>query len=184
MLRERPPEPWDSLLVDIDDGLREPAALHCIGGFAIAMLHGLPRPTVDLDFLTVAPADQIERLQALGGMGSAPHKKHGVYVQHVGIVTVPDSYEDRLIAMFPTAYRRVRLMGLEAHDLALSKLERNSSRDREDVKFLARAAPLDAGTLEDRYRSELRPYLAAADRHDLTMRLWIEMLNALEVGGA
>jgi len=45
------------------------------------------------------------------------------------------------------------------------------------VKFLARAVPLDLAVLEDRYRSELRPYLAATERYDLTIRLWIEMLG-------
>lgn len=105
------------------------------------------------------------------------HNKHGLYVQHVGVVTVPENYERRLIPMFPTAYQSVQLTGLEAHDLALSKLERNSGRDREDVKFLARAVPLNLATLRDRYCSELRPYLAAAERHDLTIELWIEMLQ-------
>jgi hypothetical protein len=67
-------------------------------------------------------------------------------------------------------------MGLEAHDLALSKSERNSARGREDVKYLARAVPLDPAVLESRYHSELGPYLAAPERHDLTLRLWLEML--------
>jgi hypothetical protein len=79
--------------------------------------------------------------------------------------------------MFPSAYRRLRLCGLDAYDLALSKLQRNSARDREDVKFLARAVPFDLAALEQRYRSELRPYLPTIERHDLTMRLWIEMLG-------
>ena len=143
------------------------------------MLYGLPRPTVDVDVLSVVPADEIGRLDAMAGKGSALHRKHGVYVQHVGIATVPESYEERLIGIFPAAYRRVHLTGLEAHDLALSKLERNSARDREDVKFLARAVPLDLTTLENRYLSELRPYLALVERHDLTMRLWMEMLQPL-----
>jgi hypothetical protein len=90
---------------------------------------------------------------------------------------VPDSYEERLTLMFPNAYRRLLLFGLEGHDLALSKLERNSARDREDVRFLTRAVPLNLAILEDRYRAELRPYLAAVERHDLTLRLWIEMLE-------
>jgi len=68
-------------------------------------------------------------------------------------------------------------MGLEAHDLALSKLERNSARDREDVKFLARSVPLDPALLESRYHAELRPYLANPERHDLTLRLWLEMFR-------
>ena len=78
--------------------------------------------------------------------------------------------------LFDQVYRRLRLFALEAHDLALSKLERNSARDREDVRFLARVVPLDTEELEARYRKELRPYLANTDRHDLTMRLWLEML--------
>lgn len=142
------------------------------------MLYGLPRPTIDVDCLAVIPVGEIARLQALAGAGSALHKKHGVYVQHVGIVTVPENYTHRLMVMFPAAYRNLLLMGLEAHDLALSKLERNSARDREDVKFLARAVPLDLALLESRYDSELRPYLASPERHDLTLRLWLEMLRA------
>lgn len=177
MRRKRPPEPWHSFFLDIDKVLVQPVELQCMGGFAIAMLYGLPRPTVDVDYLSAVPVDETANLESLAGRGSALHHKHGVYVQHVGMVTVPDSYEDRLTPMFPSAYRRLRLWGLDGYDLALSKLERNSTRDREDVRFLARAVPLDLAVLEDRYRSEFRPYLAATERHDLTIRLWIEMLG-------
>jgi hypothetical protein len=177
MRHKRPPDPWHSFFLDVDKVLAQPVELRCIGGFAMAMLFGLPRPTVDVDYLSVVPIDENTTLESLAGMGSALHNKHGVYVQHVGIVRVPDSYEDRLTPMFPSAYRRLRLLGLDSYDLALSKLERNSARDREDVKFLARAVPVDLAVLEDRYRSELRPYLAATERHDLTIRLWIEMLG-------
>jgi hypothetical protein len=143
-----------------------PVVVNCIGGFAIAMLYGLPRPTIDVDCLSVVPAEETAPLQSLAGEGSALHKKHGVYLQHVGIVTVPENHTERLIAIFPIAFRRLRLFGLEAHDLALSKLERNSARDREDIKFLARVVPLDPSVLESRYHAELRPYLANTGRHD------------------
>ena len=178
MLNDLPQEPWNAFLTEIDRRITRPVSLHCIGGFTIAMLHDLPRPTLDVDCMDVTPAEQIGPLQSLAGPGSDLHKKHGVYLQHVGIVTVPENYDDRLIRLFAKAFRRLRLFGLEAHDLALSKLERNSARDREDVKFLARAAPLDLAVLQSRYHSEMRPYLANADRHDLTLRLWLEMLSA------
>jgi hypothetical protein len=177
MPHKRPPEPWKSLLVDIDAALDRHVVLHCIGGFAIAMLYDLPRPTVDIDYVSVIPVEKTAALQSLASEGSALHKKHGVYLQYVGIAPVPDNYSDRLIPMFPKAFRRLRLLGLEAHDLALSKLERNSARDREDIKFLARVAPLNLSVLESRYYSELRPYLANVERHDLTMHLWLEMLS-------
>lgn len=177
MPRDQPFEPWHSFCSEIDRSLDQPVALHCIGGFAMAMLHGLPRPTVDVDFLTVIPVDKTAPLQSLAGEGSTLHKKYGVYLQHVGVVTVPENYRKRLRPMFPGAFHRLLLLGPEAHDLALSKLERNSTRDREDIKYLARVAPLDLSVLESRYQAELRPYLANAERHDLTMRLWLEMLS-------
>ena len=70
-------------------------------------------------------------------------------MQHVGIVTVPENYNDRMTLMFPTAFRRLLLLGLEAHDLALSKLERNSARDREDIRYPARVAPLDLSVFRE-----------------------------------
>jgi hypothetical protein len=179
MPREGPPEPWKSFLEDIDATLDRTIVLNCIGGFALAMLYALPRPTVDIDCLSVIPVEGTAPILSLAGEGSALHKQHGVYLQHVGIVTVPEDYADRLIPIFPAALRRLRLFGLEAHDLALSKLERNSGRDREDVKFLARAGQLDLAVLESRYQAELRPYVANTDRHDLTVRLWLEMLSEL-----
>jgi hypothetical protein len=177
MPHHQPPEPWRSFLLDLDTSLDRSVSLHCIGGFALAMLHDLPRPTADVDCLAVIPSGETARLQQLAGQGSVLHNKYGVYLQHVGVVTVPDDYAGRLIPLFPAAFRRLKLMSLEAHDLALSKLERNSARDREDIRFLARTAPLDLPLLESRYKLELRPYLAHQERHDLTLRLWLEMLR-------
>ena len=83
--------------------------------------------------------------------------------------------------MFPGVWRRVHLFALEAHDLALSKLEGNRERDRDDVQRLARAGYLKPEILKDRYYNELRPNLLAhADRHDLTLALWLELLSAIQ----
>src|SRR6202022_3910400 len=57
--------------------------------------------------------------------------------------------------------------------LALSKLERNSDRDREDVLRLARAGYIDCGVLKARYLEEVRPYLLNKHEwHDQTLELW------------
>ena len=77
--------------------------------------------------------------------------------------------------MFPGSWTHLRLHALEAHDIALSKLERNYERDRDDVQHLARAGHLKPETLKDRYYKELRPNLLAhEDRCDLTLELWLE----------
>ena len=69
----------------------------------------------------------------------------------------------------------VLLFALDPHDLALSKLARNSPGDREDIAHLARVVPLDPELLRRRYEQELRP-IAIGDprRLDETLELWIE----------
>jgi hypothetical protein len=77
--------------------------------------------------------------------------------------------------MFAATFTHLRLVALDPYDLALSKLERNAPRDREDFKYLARTIPLNLNILQERYREELRPYLGNPGREDLTLELWIEM---------
>jgi hypothetical protein len=78
--------------------------------------------------------------------------------------------------MFPGAYRHLRLMALDPYDLELSKLERNSQKDRDDVRFLAASTPFDLDLLKERYAEEMRWQLGRPDREDLTLRLWIEAI--------
>lgn len=55
--------------------------------------------------------------------------------------------------------------------------------DRDDVKHLARALPLDLNVLKDRYEKELRPDLGNPRREDLTLKLWIEAIEEERVSG-
>ena len=165
---------WDKFLRELDEQLPGLVSLECLGGFVISALYGLPRPTSDIDFLSVAPRDQFEKVIGLAGQGSPLHKKCGLYLQHVGIVNVPEDYERRLQEMFPNHFKKLRLFALDPYDLALSKLERNAAVDRDDVKHLAQAVPLDPAILRQRYETEMRPNLANIDREDLTLKLWLE----------
>jgi len=108
--------------------------------------------------------------------------KHKIYLDYVGVAKVPEDYEDRLTEMFPGAYRHLRICALDPYDLALSKLERNIQRDRDDVKHLAHSIPLDLKVLKERYENELRWQLGNPEREDLTLRLWTEMIEE-ERGG-
>jgi Nucleotidyltransferase of unknown function (DUF6036) len=58
--------------------------------------------------------------------------------------------------MFPGAFKNLRLMALDPYDLAVSKLERNVQKDRDDVRYLARSVPLNLHILSERYYTELR----------------------------
>jgi hypothetical protein len=169
------PNPWRAFLEAIDREIPVEIALHCLGGFIAALYYDLPRPTNDLDYVEVVPHEAMELLPRIAGVDSALAKKHRVHVQHVGVASLPDSYAERLTEISPMSLRRLRLFALEPHDLALSKLTRNSPIDRNDVARLAKAVPLDAGVLRARYRAELRPIIIGdPERHDRTLDMWIE----------
>jgi len=93
------------------------------------------------------------------------------------VAKVPENYEDRLTEIFPGTFKHLRLLALDPYDLALSKLERNLQRDRDDVKHLAKVVPLDLEVLKERYQEELRWQLGNPEREDLTLRLWVEAIE-------
>jgi len=103
------------------------------------------RATADLDVLLIAPREQRAPLLELGVQGGALHRKYKIYLDYVAVAKVPEEYEERLTEMSPGAYKHLRIC---AYDLALSKLERNIQRDRDDVKHLAHSIPLDLKILK------------------------------------
>jgi hypothetical protein len=171
------PEPWKSFFVAIDKTLEQETSLEILGGFVITVLYAAPRETADVDVVSVVPNSQTRSLIETAGEGSALHKKHGVYLDRVGIATIPENYEERLTEIFAGEFRHLRLFAVDPYDVALAKIERNIDRDREDVKFLAEAVPFDLQILRERYFKELRPFLGIPEREDLTLKLWIEMIE-------
>ena len=89
----------------------------------------------------------------------------------------PDSYEDRLTEMYPGAFRHIHLLALDPYDLALTKLTRNADRDRSDVEYLGTVVPLDVAVLRERYQNEMRSYVGVPEREDLTLELWIDIIQ-------
>ena len=157
--------------------MHEEVRLDCMGGFVVTMVYGFSRPTADLDVLEIAPTAAGRSLLELGMQGSSLHKKYKIYLDRVGVAKVPENYEDRLTEIFPGVFKHLRLLALNPYDLALSKLERNIQRDRDDVKHLAKIVPFDLEVLKERYQNELRWQLGNPEREDLTLRLWIETIE-------
>ena len=170
----KPPSPWAEFLSELDALLPGHVKVHCIGGFVVSLYYGLPRPTGDVDFFSAIPNYRVNELQAIAGAGSALAKKYKVHFQHVAVNNLPENYEERLLEMFAGRFKKLQLYAADPYDLILSKLERNSLKDRDDAEYLARACHLKPEVLRERYEKELRPYLANETRHDLTLKLWIE----------
>jgi Nucleotidyltransferase of unknown function (DUF6036) len=169
-----PPREWAAFLNELDSLLNGPVELHCIGGFAAVAAYGLPRSTNDLDYYSIAPSNRARDLEELAREGTALARKHRVSIHHAAIASVPENYEDRLAELYPSHYKNIRLFVLDPYDLVLSKLSRNSARDREDVQYLARTQKLEAGILRKRYEKELRSWLTGPiERHDGTLEFWL-----------
>ena len=183
--KDRPPEPWASFLAALDAAVGTPVAIQCLGGFVLEHACRIQRdkPTEDIDFLSaidIAHSAPIN-IESLAGKGSAFHRQHKLYVQYVGVSTPPCHYQQRLVAMYPQVqWKNLRLFALEAHDLALSKIERNNRRDSQDVRGLAQAGLIDPDVLESRYQQEVRPYLLSKFKwHDGTLKRWLEAIREI-----
>jgi hypothetical protein len=148
-----------------------------MGGFVVTLVYGFSRPTGDLDVLEIAPKDTGRAVLELGMQGSALHKKHKIYLDRVGVAHVPDNYEDRLTEIFPKVFKYLRLLALDPYDLALSKLERNIQRDRDDVKHLAKTVPFDLEILKERYQKELRWQVGKKSGHGRSLSLSASFFN-------
>ena len=170
------PEPWRSFLREVDTQLAGPTELHCFGGFVVAQCYGLTRPTADIDILESSGTDLIT-LAKLAGPTSPLYKRHGVYIDVVTVADVPDNYDERLTTALDGLFEKVRLRIFERHDLVLAKIVRNNDRDRADVAAIAGGPGLDIDVLRDRYLEELRPKLGRPEREDLTLKLWIEIIE-------
>jgi len=167
-------DPWLSFLRDVDRALSRPVVAHCLGGFVLAVLWGLPRPTGDVDFIVVEPPEAASELLDIAGEESELPSRYKLHFHRVAGAEYPEGYLSRLVSITPNGFKRLRLMALEVHDLVLAKLGRNSPRDRSDVEFLAQKRVLDAGVLKERFETELRPYVLNEARTKATLDLWLD----------
>lgn len=151
-MRVRIPEPWKGFLADVDRKLAGPTEVHCLGGFVLAVLWDLPRPTGDVDFIDIVPPSASDDLLKVAGEGSVLANKHRLKFQRVSIADHPDGYVSRLINITPRSFHRLRLLVFEVHDLVLAKVARCAPRDRADIGFLVRKEALDRSLLERRYQ--------------------------------
>ena len=167
-------DPWLGFLRAVDKRLERPTAIHCIGGFTLQLFLEKSRPTGDIDFVETVPQGAAIDLTAIAGQNTELAAKHKLHLHLVKVVEPPSDYENRLLDATPHAFEKLKIKVLDPYDLVLTKLERNSPRDREDVKALILELGLDADILRKRFNDELRPYLAVApDRTIVTLELWI-----------
>lgn len=139
---DAPAQPWLSFLNDLDSEIDEVTELHCLGGFAVVHAYGLPRATADIDVISVVPYSSSLRLLEIAGKESALRRQHGIYLDLVTVASAPESYEGRLVALFPAAGSACAYLPLRRTTwLALA----TSMPSRFDNDTLTRCAPASLG---------------------------------------
>ncbi len=164
------PKPWPDFLKAVDAELSREVSLHCIGGFVLAALYQIPRPTGDVDYIASHDAQEIERV---AGQESALAKKFKLFFQGVGVAEFPYEYESRLMKL-DLGLDKLQLWVMDPYDLLLTKMTRNNPKDREDAKFLIKKLDLEFASFENRFLDEMAGWIPNPDRHALTVKLWHE----------
>jgi hypothetical protein len=82
-------------------------------------------------------------LQKIAGQGSDLHRKYHLYVDYVGVVTMPIKFDERLTAV-PMEFKKINILVPEIYDLILSKLERNCGKSGFAWRSVLRCAMLSA----------------------------------------
>lgn len=164
-------KPWPDFLRDVDAALSGTVHLHCIGGFILAALYGLPRPTADIDYIETVPREAAAEIEAVAGIDSALARKYKLFLQRVGIVDFPEDYKSRLQEL-KLNLQKLKLWAFDPYDLLLSKLPRNTPKDRGDAKYLINKLNLDFATFSRRWQDEMAPWIANKERHATTLELW------------
>lgn len=168
------PSPWSEFISEVDQCLSIPIEIHCLGGFVLTVVYAVPRTTADVDYISIVPNSASAEFQNLAGPESKLGEKHRVYFQYAGGVSdIPDDYIERLTPL-ELGLSKLTLKVLDPYDLVLSKLTRNSPKDREDVKAVAQKLNLSFRTLTARFEGEMKPWLPNLERHELTLKLWRE----------
>jgi hypothetical protein len=121
----------------------------------------------------VIPRDAFDEIEKAGGTTSPLATKHHLRLQRVGVADYPDGYVSRLEEL-QLDLHNLKLWVLDPYDLLLSKLSRNSPKDREDAKYLLRKLNLEFATFNDRWQKEMAPWIANRERHETTVQLWKE----------
>ena len=167
------PPPWPEFLADVDRSLPTPVELHCVGGFVLAGVYGIPRTTNDLDYISADPSQAHHDLDRIAGRNSDLARKHKLFLQMVGVADYPENYASRLMTL-TLGLTKLTLRVLEPHDLLLSKLTRNSPKDMQDVQALARKLDLSFEVMMQRFRTEMS-WVPRREWHEQTLEVvWRE----------
>jgi len=83
----------------VDEAVEQDVVPQCLGGFVLAALYDLPRPTGDIDYISINPYGVESDFFRYRRSRLRAFQKYKVYFQRVGVADYPEEYEERLSAL-------------------------------------------------------------------------------------
>jgi len=123
------------------------------GAAALVVAYGAPRATQDVDVI-VEDQTKLRKLLRYAGRDSPLHRRHGIHLEALPSFALrPDDWHIHVKKVPMAGLRNIRLKSLDLHDLICIKLGRLTSKDLEDIRFLAKNFRVNWRTLVRRYRN-------------------------------
>jgi hypothetical protein len=174
-IKERLMEPTDPetirrLLRDLGTHLHRPVQLQIGGSVALILPGYLSRATEDIDVVDEVPAE----LRAERALLDALPGRYGLHLTHFQSHFLPAGWETRLHSLEP--FGRLQVFLVDVHDVFLSKLFSNRSKDLDDLRLLY--PQLERDTLVRRLRDTTAALLAEPPLRQAAERNWYVLTGA------
>lgn len=142
-----------TFLRELDQLLSEPVEVILAGAAALVVKYGAPRTTRDVDVI-IEDQTKLRKLLRYAGRGSSLHLRHCIHLEPLPDFALrPHDWHARVKKVPVTGLRNIRLKSLDLHDLICTKLGRLTSKDLEDIRFLAKNFRVSWRILLRRYRN-------------------------------
>lgn len=139
-------------LEEIDKNIEREVTLIAVGGTAMTML-GLKETTKDVDFCTLTRKEQ--RIVKAAGEKVKDEIRMDLFSEgYIFSVQLQDDYA-KMAKQSDFKFEKLTLKILHPVDIIVSKTDRLSERDVEDIKALIKEKRVNKKTLEQRYREAI-----------------------------
>lgn len=161
-------------LEEIDKNIKQEVTLIAVGGTATTML-GLKEATKDVDFCTPTRKEQ-SIVKAAAEKVKGKIRIDLFSEGYIFSVQLPDNYA-KMAKQSDFKFKRLTLKILHPVDIIVSKTDRLSERDAEDIKALIKKKRVSKKKLEQRYRKAIKSVPGKRENFEYNSKQVLELFR-------
>lgn len=161
-------------LEEIDKSIEQEVTLIAVGGTAMTLL-GLKEATKDVDFCTLKREER-SIVKAAAEKVKGKIRMDLFSEGYIFSVQLPDDYA-KMAKQSDFKFKKLALKILHPVDIIISKTDRLSERDAEDIKALIREKRIRKKALEQRYREAIESVPGKRENFEYNRKQVLEMFG-------